>query len=188
MRIHDMQHCAAATLRPYRESAMAIYLFAKRIQFAHQDIFHGAFVLCMRVYVYARAHALLAFAYPQAKLHWRFFFLRHFSFYDCKNSTIAAMLFSMRLARLPCLYNASNAMSLRIVAQAKSQQSVSQSFNQTFIPFLKCIGILATDCCLIRFDYSSCNLRLPRIGASETRLRLVYQRCNEKYNVVDEVI
>lgn len=104
MRIHDMQHCAAATLRPYRESAMAIYLFAKRIQFAHQDIFHDAFVLCACVRVYicvcTRAHALLAFAYPQAKLHWRFFFLRHFSFCGCKSSTIAAMLFSMRLARL----------------------------------------------------------------------------------------
>lgn len=85
---HATLCCCDVAREPYRESAMAIYLFAKRIQFAHQDIFHAAFVSCAYVYMYACVYACVRVAYtriyPQAKLHRQFFFLR-----CSKSSTIA---------------------------------------------------------------------------------------------------
>lgn len=54
---HATLCCCDVAREPYRESAMAIYLFAKRIQFAHQDIFHAAFVSRAYVYMYACVYA-----------------------------------------------------------------------------------------------------------------------------------
>lgn len=84
---HATLCCCDVAREPYRESAMAIYLFAKRIQFAHQDIFHAALV--SRAYVYMYACVRYTRIYPQAKLHRQFFFLCC----SCKSSTIANAIF-----------------------------------------------------------------------------------------------
>lgn len=138
MRIHDTRHCAVATLRENlivraqwrficlpRGSSLLIRTYST------PRLFHVHMCICMRVYM--RACALPTLVYIRKRNC-----IGNFSFYVAAvEVSRQRTLFSIRLPRLLCLYNALNTMSLRIVAQAKSHrvsQPVSQLVIQSF-PF-----------------------------------------------------
>jgi len=131
-------------------------------------------------------------AYPQAELHRKFFFLHC----GCKSSTITTTLFS-ELARFPYLYNQYNASN--VVAHCSRKRNPvlpakPQSVIQSNICSLSKMHWYSR--CLIRFDYSSCNLRLPRIGVAKRdfgasyikdKVRNVGQQCCRRNHLSDRM-
>lgn len=113
MRIHDTRHHVAATLREHLIAwAQWQFICSPREDpfYVDQNVFHDA---CAPIELASKA------------LHREFFFLHC----GCGSRAIAAMPFSAKLPRSFLLCNASNKMSLRIVAQAKSR-SVNRSVSR----------------------------------------------------------
>lgn len=160
MRIRDTRHHVAAAFREHLiANATAIYLFVKRKREREKD----APIYADQDYVFRDAYARLQLSRP--KLWER---LGDFSFYTrgCESRT------KHNFPKLPrSLCNASDKMSLRIVAQAKScsRQTLGPSVSKIRRRFRDRLLIAR----FLRFDYSSRNLKLPS-KLFEARFRRVF--------------